>query len=146
MLVVPVIQTLIFGFAIDTQIEHIPMVVYDLDGRRQGHELVEAFKNTRRFAVVDHVYDEQSFRRMMTSGRAKVGLRIPPHFSERLIRGEQVQVQVLIDGSDSQVATTALNSANLLALNRSLRLARSTGETLGVGPARTASGMDCCCR
>ncbi len=51
MLVVPAIQTLIFGFAIDTQIENIPMVVYDQDGRRHARELIEAFVNTRRFQL-----------------------------------------------------------------------------------------------
>ena len=42
-------QTLIFGYAIDTQIENIPTVVYDLDGRPHGRELIEAFANTRTF-------------------------------------------------------------------------------------------------
>ncbi len=140
MFVVPVMQTLIFGVAIDTQIEHIPLLVFDLDGRRHGRELVEAFENTRRFEVVARVHDEDSFQHVMTSGKAKVGLRIPPDLSDRLIRGQQAQVQVLIDGSDSQVATTALNSANLLGLSRSLQLARVTAEGLGVSPARNARG------
>ncbi len=51
MLVVPVMQTIIFGWAIDTQIEHIPLVVFDQDGRADGRRLVEAFVNTERFDV-----------------------------------------------------------------------------------------------
>jgi ABC transporter DrrB family efflux protein len=140
MLVVPVMQTLIFGYAINTQIEHIPLMVYDLDGRRYSRELIEAFENTRKFLIVGQVYDEASFHRSLTSGRAKVGLRIPPQFSDRLIRGEQTQVQVLIDGSDSQVATTALTAVNLLGLTRSIQMARTQGESLGIGPARDPSG------
>ncbi len=76
----------------------------------------------------------------MTSGRAKVGLRIPPYFGDRLVRGEQVQVQVLIDGSDSQVATTAMNSAALLGMTRSLRLSAEQDEIRGTGPARNSFG------
>ncbi|OHB78008.1 MAG: hypothetical protein A2W31_17880 [Planctomycetes bacterium RBG_16_64_10] len=140
MLVVPVLQTLIFGFAIDTQIENIPTAVYDLDGRWRGRRLVEAFENTRAFQVVERVFDEESFRRAMTAGRAKVGIRIPPDYSERLVNGQQVQVQVLIDGSDSQVATTALNATNLLGTNTSFELARAVAETLQVGPARDPLG------
>jgi ribosome-dependent ATPase len=140
MLVVPVLQTVIFGYAINTQIEHIPLVVYDLDGRRKGRELAEAFENTRRFTVVDRCQDEESFRRTLTSGRAKVGLLIPPHYTDRLVRGEQVQVQVLIDGSDSQVATTALNAANLLGLNLSIKLAQGKEESLQVASARDPTG------
>jgi ABC transporter DrrB family efflux protein len=140
MLVIPTLQTLIFGYAIDVKIEHIPMVVHDLDGRPQAEQLVEAFANTRTFAVVERVVDDESFRRAITSGRAKVGLRIPPDFTDRLVRQEQVQVQVLIDGSDSQVATTALNSANLLGVSRSITIARSFAETLQVAPSRNEKG------
>ncbi len=140
MFVVPVLQTVIFGYAINTQIENIPMVVYDLDGRRYGRELTEAFVNTRRFELIDRLFDEESFRRAMTSGRARVGLRIPANYSDRMVRGETVQVQVLIDGSDSQVATTALSTTQLLGLNLSIKMARATGESVQVAPARDPAG------
>ena len=57
-----------------------------------------------------------------------------------MIRGEQVQVQVLIDGSDSQVATTAQSTAQLLGLNLSIQSARTKGEALNVAPARDPTG------
>jgi ABC transporter DrrB family efflux protein len=140
MLVVPVMQTIIFGYALDTQINNIPTVVLDLDGRRHGRELVEAFANTRQFAMLDPLHDWASFRRALTSGRAKVGVVVPPNYSDRLVRGEQVHIQVLIDGSDSQVATTALRSANLLGTNLSINLARPKAESANVSPARTPAG------
>jgi ABC transporter DrrB family efflux protein len=90
--------------------------------------------------MVESVHDEESFRRAITSGRAKVGLLIPPDYSEKIITGEQAQVQVLIDGSDSQVATTAQNAANLLGMNRSITLARAKGEAAQLAPARDESG------
>jgi drug efflux transport system permease protein/drug efflux transport system ATP-binding protein len=140
MLVIPTLQTLIFGYAIDVKIEHIPMVVQDLDGRRQAQELIEAFENTRTFDVAERVTDDESFRRAITSGRAKVGLRIPPDYTDKLLLHEQVPVQVLIDGSDSQIATTALNATNLLGLNRSIAVARSLADVLQVAPARNENG------
>ncbi len=140
LLVVPLIQTIIFGFALDTQIEHIPTVVYDQDGRQAGRELIDSFRNTRRFRMIERVWDEQAFHRSLTSGRAKVGLRIPPDYSERLVQGEQVLVQMLVDGSDSQVATTAVNTAQLLGLNLSIGIARRKAETLPTVPARDELG------
>jgi ABC transporter DrrB family efflux protein len=140
MLVVPVMQTLIFGYAIDTEIENIPTIVYNLDNRVQSHELVEALRNTRKFEIIGHVHDQEAFDHALTSGRAKVGVCIPPYYSDRLLRGEQVHVQVLIDGSDSQTATTALSSANLLGTNLAISLARRKGEALNIGPARDESG------
>lgn len=140
MLVVPVLQTVIFGYAIQLDVEHIPTVVFDLDGRRQAIELIEAFQNTRTFQVVDRVFDGESFERSLTSGRAKVGVRVPPDYSDDLLSGRQAQVQVLIDGSDSTVATTALHAANLLGASLSSRISRGFAETLPAVPSRDSAG------
>lgn len=137
---VPVLQTVIFGFAIDTQIENIPTVIYDLDGRSSARELRDSFANTRTFQIQERVFNENDFHDALQSGRAKVGVIIPPDYSDRLLRGEQVAVQVLIDGSDSQVATTALNASSLLGLNLSTNMTRQFAETLPVVPARDAQG------
>ncbi len=139
-MIIPTLQTTIFGYAINVKIEHIPMVVQDLDGRRHSQQLIEAFENTRTFELVESVVDDDAFERAITSGRAKVGIRIPPDYTDRLLRHEQVQVQVLIDGSDSQVATTALNAANLLGINRSLGMGRAVADALQVAPARDEQG------
>ena len=87
--------------------------MFDLDGRRHARELIERSENTRKFTVVEYVFEEEQFRREMTSDRAQVGIRIPPRYSDALVRGRPAQVQVLVDGSDSQVATTAQNTAQL---------------------------------
>ena len=140
MLVVPVMQTVIFGYAIQQEIEHIPTIVFNLDGRQASRELVDSFRNTRSFAVLDPVYDDETFRRALVSGRAKVGVRIPPDYSDRLLKGEQVAVQVLIDGSDSQVANTALHAAQLLGVSLSFRITRPFAETLPAVPSRDPNG------
>lgn len=140
MLVVPVMQTVIFGYAIQQEIENIPTVVFDLDGRQSSRELIDSFRNTRSFAIQQTVRDDESFRRSLVSGRAKVGIRIPPDYSDRLIRGEQVSVQVLIDGSDSQVANTALHAAQLLGVSLSLGITRPFAEALPVVPSRDPKG------
>ncbi len=140
MFIVPVLQTTIFGVAIETQIENIPTVVLDLDGRRDAQQLVESFVNTRTFKVVEQVHDEESFRRALTSGRAKVGICIPPQYGDKLLRSEQVGVQVLIDGSDAQVATTALSATNLLGLMKSLQIAKGIADIAPRVPARNEVG------
>lgn len=128
--VIPVLQLTIFGYAIDMTIENIRTVVLDLDGRAAGRELTAAFINTRTFAIVDWVGTHGELEHAITSGDAKVGIVLPPDLTENLLRGERAEVQVLIDGSDSQVATTALNAASLIGLNQSLGRARSVAATL----------------
>lgn len=140
MLIVPVFQTVIFGYAIQQEIENIPTAVFDLDGRQASRELIQSFRNTRTFSIQETVYDDESFRRSLVSGRVKVGVRIPPDYTDRLLRGEQVSVQVLIDGSDSQVANTALQAANLLGVALSFRITRPFAETLPTVPSRDPLG------
>lgn len=138
--VVPALQLIIFGYAINVTIEDIPTVVLDLDGRSDSRRFVEALENTHTFEVVKRVQDLAAFNYALESGRAKTGIIIPPEYSARLLQREQAYVQVLIDGSDSQVATTALNTVNLLAIRLSMRRAVAIGESIGFGPARDAAG------
>ncbi len=137
---IPVVQLLIFGYAINTTIENIRTVVYDMDGRSASRELIDAIRNTNTFRIVGSVYDRESAERALVSGRAKVAVLIPPDYSERLLRGEQAGVQVLIDGGDSQVASTAMNVAKLLGLNVSMARARGFAEALQIAPARDPAG------
>ena len=138
--VVPALQLTIFGYAIEVTIENIPLVVMDLDGHQESRRLVEALTASRTFRMKTRVTDADAFRRALTSGEAKAGVLIPSDYSERLLRQEQAHVQVLIDGSDSQVATTALNTVNLLALQLSIGKARAMVETMQIGPARDERG------
>ena len=140
MFVIPVLQIVIFGYAIQTEIENIPTVVFDLDGRQPSRELLDSFVATGTFEIIGRATDEASFRRALTSGRAKVGVRVPPDYSERLIAGEQASIQVLVDGSDSNVAMTAQNTAQLLGISASRRLAIGVLEGQPRAPARDASG------
>jgi len=132
-------QTLIFGYALDTQIEHIPTVVLNLDGRESSRRFIDQMVNTQIFDIETRAVDDDTFRHELTSGRAKVGITVPPDFTERLLAGRQTYVQVLIDGSDSSVATSALNSANLLGIRKSIEDAeeKRVAEAIAFAEAST---------
>jgi ABC transporter DrrB family efflux protein len=115
-------------------------VVLDLDGRMESRSFIEALENSATFEVVEDARNLPDLYAALAAGRARTGVVIPAHYSERLLRREQAEIQVLIDGSDSQVATTALNTVNLLGVDLSLRRARAFGESIGVAPARTETG------
>ena len=140
-LIVPAVMLTIFGYAIDVSIENIPTIVFNLDGHDESRRLVEAVENTNTFSVIRHAGDIREFRQALVSGRARTGILIPAGYSEKILRREQAQVQVLIDGSDSQVATTALNTVNLLAINLSLGHARAMREQINAGQARAPGGL-----
>ena len=108
---IPVMQTLIFGFAIDMDIQHIRTVVCDLDHSAESRRLVERFANTGTFDIVGDVPSEAEGRRRVVAGQAKVVIIIPTDYSANRLSGEQARVQVLVDGSDSTVASNAVQTS-----------------------------------
>jgi len=120
MLLIPMLQMTIFGYAINTEVRNIETVVYDLDRRAASRELVASFVNTDYFEVVSFVGSDEALNREIVSGRAKVGIKIPADYSDLLAAGRQAQVLVLIDGSDSTVATQSVTVAGTLGFRESL--------------------------
>lgn len=126
---IPVVQIIIFGFAIDMDIQHVRTVVCDMDRSTESRRLVERFHNTGTMDIVGQVESEEAIRAEIVGGRARVGIVVPPDYSAQLARQEQATVQVLIDGSDSSVATNAMQTAGLIGMVESLRAAGVAPES-----------------
>jgi ABC transporter DrrB family efflux protein len=120
-LAIPLVELLLFGYAIDTNVKNVPTVVFDLTRDAESRELIKEFENTRYFRVVGEVHSDEELRNAIVSGRAKVGIKIPPDYSTNLVNGRQARVQVLIDGSESTTALQVLNSSQQLGFLKSLR-------------------------
>ena len=130
--IVPVFQILLFGYAINTKIEQIPMAVLDFDGRTPAGELVDQLVNTYKFRLACKVQSEEALDHSLRSGEAKVGLIIPSDYTDRLLQERNVPVQMLIDGSDSQIANTALYSGYLTGLHLSIEKFKGRIEGLAI--------------
>ncbi len=128
MLLVPGIQLTIFGYAIELDVRNIATVVYDLDGREAARTLIDSFTNSGTFHIIDQVQSDAAFTNAIVAGRAQVAIKIPPDYSDRVLRGEPVSFQALIDGSNSTIAMQALNVTNAIALRKSVSvLSQTTG-------------------
>ncbi|HNV22748.1 MAG TPA: ABC transporter permease [Candidatus Hydrogenedentes bacterium] len=134
MLLLPVMDLAIFGYAIDLEVRNIATVVYNLDGRQQSRELLDMFVNSGYFSFEDVVLTDAELERAIVRGEAKVGIKIPPDYSDRLLRGESAQVQVLLDGSDSTVAMQALQVINAIALRKSIDIISESAGLPGAFP------------
>jgi ABC-type multidrug transport system permease subunit len=121
-LAIPLIELLIFGYAIDTDVKYVNTVVFDLNRDAESRQLVKEFENTRSFKIVGEVHSDRELQSAIVSGRAKVGIKIPPDYSANLVNGRQAQVQVVIDGSESTTALQALNSSQQLGFLKSLAI------------------------
>jgi ABC-2 type transport system permease protein len=120
-LIIPLMQMLLLGYGIDTNIRQINTVVFNADGHRESRELLDRLKNSDTFHVVRYVSSDAEMNNLIIGGRARVGIKIPVDYSDRLLHGMGAQVLVLIDGSDSSVAGQAINVTTSIGLDESLR-------------------------
>src|SRR6267378_3712593 len=131
-LIIPLLQMLLLGFGIDTNIRQINTVVFNADGRQESRELLDRLKNSDTFHVVRYVNSDQQMNDMIIAGKAHVGIKIPVDYSDKLLHKMSAQVLVLIDGSDSSVAGQAINVTTAIGLDESLRRALVNNATLAV--------------
>ena len=118
-LVVPVFMLFIFGWAINTDVKHIPTAVFDQSGSVEARTLLESFENSQYFTIRYWVTSHAELTRLVDAGRAKVGVVIPPDYAKRLSR-QAAEIQVIVDASDPMVATSAISSASSLGAQLSL--------------------------
>lgn len=126
-LLIPAFQLGLFGL-IDTNVKHVPSVVFDQSRSSESRRLVADLVNTSLFDVVAYVPSRAAMREAIVAGRASVGIEIPPDYARRRLAKRPADVLVLIDGSDSSISAQALAAANGAALASSL-------EELGAGAA-----------
>jgi ABC-2 type transport system permease protein len=115
----PMVQLLLFGFAIQTEVKHIPTVVFDQSLSGESRELLDAFSASGYFDMTYVVNSYADVNRMIDSGKAKVGIIFPPDFATSVNRGVPAPVQVLVDASDNMVANQAIAIANAIGLIKS---------------------------
>jgi len=120
-LTMPLLQMFLLGFAIDTNIRQINTVVYNADGHRESRELLDRFRNSDTFHVIQYVDNDHDLNDLIIAGKARVGIKVPVDYSDRLLHQMSAQVLVLIDGSDSSVAGQAINVSTAIGLDESLR-------------------------
>ena len=122
MVAIPIVQLLVFGWAINTDVRHIPTVVLDHDGSSHSRELVHSLEATGSYEILGAVVDEAAVHRALRSGTARVAIVIDARFGQDLERGETARVQLVVDGSDPQTVASATNTATSLGAARSLSM------------------------
>ena len=136
-LAVPVAMLFIFGWAINTDVKHVPTAVFEQSGSAEARSFLEAMGNTQYFDVRYWVSSNRELARLIDQGTAKVGVVIPPDFGRQLSR-QAADLQVIVDASDPLVATSAVNAAAALGAQRSLQIMTRTLEGTTIGRAGDA--------
>ena len=138
LIVPPLVQTIIFGFAVNLDVEHVRLGWMDLDRSSQSEDLRQRFIGSPYFDIVRSAGDETQVERLMERGEVQALVRIPAGYGADIGRGRQVGVQVLVDGANSNTAAIIANYASAIigAENQALLQKQRAQKLVG----RTANG------
>lgn len=120
---VPVMELFALGYAIDTNVRNVRTVFVDHAGTQESRQLIERFENARDVKVIARAFSDTEARQMIVAGKVRVGIVIPEDYSRKLQAGETAQILVLVDGTESSIAASAVNVSNSIALLESLERA-----------------------
>ncbi|MGB3368780.1 MAG: ABC transporter permease [Acidaminobacteraceae bacterium] len=130
----PIIMLMIFGFAVNSDVNNVPLSIYNGDNTEISRDLVSAYVNSDYFDDYSRVHSVTEVENLIKSGDVKVGLIIPPGFSKKIYRKDSSEIQILIDGSDPTIARTAVNFAVQIASNHNIKLAPVKIVSSGITP------------
>ncbi|HEX5659329.1 MAG TPA: ABC transporter permease [Polyangiales bacterium] len=123
MIVLPMMQLMLFGYAINTDVRHIPAVVFDQDHSAESRDFVARLLATGFYDLKGYVSSYGEVEQEMRAGQARVAIAIADDFSERLQAGSTGRVQLVVDGSDPMTVASATNSGTGTGMAESRELA-----------------------
>src|SRR5687768_3220815 len=115
----PAIQLLLFGFAIRTEVRHLPTVVLDESRTAESRALVDAIRNTGNFDIVGTARGRAEVKRKVERGDARAAVIIPPDYEANIKRRRTAQAQVIVDAADPLASSEAISGAMLAGQARS---------------------------
>ncbi|ABL00505.1 ABC transporter permease [Pelobacter propionicus] len=142
--VLPALQTVIFGYAVDMDVKNIPTAIMDRDNSSESRELTDIISSSGHFRITRRIDNDSQARNLLDRGTVRVVLTIEHGFSQQLARGENVTVQALMDGSDSNTAGVVMGYLGRFSNDYNSRLQlrfiqRHQGGTLRTGRVELAS-------
>jgi len=134
----PLIQTLIFGYAVSLDVRHVKLVVIDRDATPASRALVARFTGSAYFDAIRYTLNEDEGRALIDAATASALLQINAGYQEHLRGGRLAPVQLIVDGSDSNTARFVVNYATQIAATANTEFVldqtrRLTGRTPATG-------------
>ena len=114
----PAIQLLLFGYAIQTDVRHLPTVVLDESRTAESRALIATIENTGNFDIIAHVPSRAAAQQAIERGHANAALVIPPDYERDIKRGRTATAQMIVDAADPQSSAAAMSGAQLAAQAR----------------------------
>jgi ABC-2 type transport system permease protein len=109
---IPILQLVLFGFAINSDPKNLPVAVLASDNSPFARRFTHALENSGYFKVADHVETEEDARRLLARGEVQFVLNLPPDFSRKLVRGDRPAMLVQADATDPSAISSAVQVMN----------------------------------
>ncbi|MGD0707440.1 MAG: ABC transporter permease [Anaerolineaceae bacterium] len=138
MLSMPLLQLILFGYAINTNVRHIPTVVADQSMDHASQAYIDDMVNSGYFDIVQSAPDQAGAIQAIDAGTARVGIVIPPNFAEDVQRSD-AQVLVLVDGSDLFTSQSANAFATIIGQEHAINIV--TDEVARAGASATQASL-----
>jgi ABC-2 type transport system permease protein len=136
-IIAPIVQLILLGYAASTDVRNVPMVVVDQDGSRESRELVSRFAGSQSFVVLEALSSPAEIDAYLDSGRAWMAMVIPAGYGTNLQQGRPSTLQVVADGTDANSTNVALGYAGALVTSYARELVGTRG-----GDARPLIGAE----
>ncbi|MDQ1324470.1 MAG: drug efflux transport system permease protein [Chloroflexota bacterium] len=131
--VMPLAMLLLLGYAVQSDVRHLPLAVWDQDRSAESRALLEAYLAPDYFELRYEAGSDAELEQLIAAGDAHVGMIIPPGYGEAISSGRTSQVAFVIDGSDPVIAQTALAAAAQLGQAASVGIIEERLDATGQG-------------
>ena len=109
---IPILQLILFGFAINSDPKNLPVAVLASDNSPFARRFIHAMENSGYFQIADHVETEEEARQLLARGEVQFVLNLPSDFSRKLVRGERPAMLVQADATDPSAVSSAVQVMN----------------------------------
>ncbi|MCJ7833499.1 MAG: ABC transporter permease, partial [Deltaproteobacteria bacterium] len=133
--VMPLVQVIIFGYAVTTDVKNVSTAIYDQDNSVYSREVVDRFVKSGYFQIDEYVSREDQIRELLDQGRVQVLLRFNKGFGRDLTAGRKAPLQLILDGTDSNTAAIVLGYSSKIVAQYSREILADRASRLpGGGP------------
>jgi len=140
----PLLQLVLFGYAVNLDVEHAPIAWMDMDRTPESRELLAAYQGSRYFRITALPATDNEVQDLMDHGKVQAVLRVLPGYARDVMRGDSASLQILVDGTNSNTASIVASYATQIALTHATKTladrqkSRLVGLTTKIGGAAPA--------
>jgi len=140
----PLLQLVLFGYAVNLDVEHAPIAWMDMDRTPESRELLAAYQGSRYFRITALPATDNEVQDLMDHGKVQAVLRVLPGYARDVKRGDSASLQILVDGTNSNTASIVASYATQIALTHATKTladrqkSRLVGLTTKIGGAAPA--------